>query len=207
MALSLARITDFFGLSDDEELYDEPVNQPQAPVMNQKPVVNETPQPVENRRVEPTKPVEQAMANKERVSPVTSQTRNNQSRINRPAAVQRPVEKVVAMPTTNQTAAIRRREESNPKNRISVVEPRAYSEAITIAKRISGGETVLINFQSLDEARARRVVDFLTGAVFMIDGDIKRVGNEMFLCTPQNVEIENSSLSSIANDDIFGLEM
>jgi cell division inhibitor SepF len=55
--------------------------------------------------------------------------------------------------------------------------------------------------------RARRVVDFLTGAVFMIDGDIKRVGNEMFLCTPTNVEITNSTLSSMVDEDIYGLEM
>jgi cell division inhibitor SepF len=93
------------------------------------------------------------------------------------------------------------------KNRISVVEPRAYNEAMTIAKRVGQGEVVLINFQSLDEMKARRVVDFLTGAVFMIDGDIKRVGNEMFLCTPTSVEITNTALSSMVDDDIYGLEM
>ncbi|MGO3610031.1 MAG: cell division protein SepF, partial [Enterococcus sp.] len=82
-----------------------------------------------------------------------------------------------------------------------------YSEAMTIARRVGQGEVVLINFQSLDEMKARRVVDFLTGAVFMIDGDIKRVGNEMFLCTPTNIEIDNSTLSSIVDEDIFGLEM
>jgi cell division inhibitor SepF len=117
-------------------------------------------------------------------------------------------EKVVSMPNNNNRAQrLTPRTEEKRKDRISVVEPRAYNEAMTIAKRVGQGEVVLINFQSLDEMRARRVVDFLTGAVFMIDGDIKRVGNEMFLCTPTNVEITNSTLSSMVDEDIYGLEM
>lgn len=117
-------------------------------------------------------------------------------------------EKVVSMPNNNNRAQrLTPRTEEKRKDRISVVEQRAYNEAMTIAKRVGQGEVVLINFQSLDEMRARRVVDFLTGAVFMIDGDIKRVGNEMFLCTPTNVEITNSTLSSMVDEDIYGLEM
>ena len=117
-------------------------------------------------------------------------------------------EKVVSMPNNNSRAQrLAPKNEERRTNRISVVEPRAYNEAMTIAKRVGQGEVVLINFQSLDEMRARRVVDFLTGAVFMIDGDIKRVGNEMFLCTPTNVEITNTALSSMVDDDIYGLEM
>lgn len=117
-------------------------------------------------------------------------------------------EKVVSMPNNNSRAQrFAPRMEEKKKDRISVVEPRAYNEAMTIAKRVGQGEVVLINFQSLDEMKARRVVDFLTGAVFMIDGDIKRVGNEMFLCTPTNVEITNTALSSMVDDDIYGLGM
>jgi cell division inhibitor SepF len=117
-------------------------------------------------------------------------------------------EKVVSMPNNNSRAQrLAPKIEQKSKNRISVVEPRAYNEAMTIAKRVGQGEVVLINFQSLDEMKARRVVDFLTGAVFMIDGDIKRVGNEMFLCTPTSVEITNTALSSMVDDDIYGLEM
>lgn len=116
-------------------------------------------------------------------------------------------EKVVSMPNNHRSQRLAPKVEEKRKERISVVEPRAYSEAMSIAKRVGQGEVVLINFQSLDEMKARRVVDFLTGAVFMVDGDIKRVGNEMFLCTPTNVEITNSTLSSMVDEDIYGLEM
>lgn len=60
------------------------------------------------------------------------------------------------------------------------MEPRAYSEAMAIAKRIIAGEATLVNFHLVEEKQARRIVDFLTGTVYALDGDIKRVGDEIF---------------------------
>ncbi len=56
-------------------------------------------------------------------------------------------EKVVSMPNNNNRAQrLTPRTEEKRKDRISVVEPRAYNEAMTIAKRVGQGEVVLINF-------------------------------------------------------------
>ena len=52
----------------------------------------------------------------------------------------------------------------------------------------------------MQEPQARRIVDFLTGTVYAEDGDIKRVSNEMFLCTPKSVEIEGAAKSLMQND-------
>lgn len=207
MGINLAKISDFFGLAEDEDYVDEqPL--PVIPKKKKEKIKKNTSveQPAQTSKPAYQAPVTQPVKERssqpiQRSEQVTPKPNKTVRSIQEP--VRRQTEKVVAMPTS---AAVQKRME-NPRKRISVVEPRAYSEAITIAKRVGNGETVLINFQSLDEAKARRVVDFLTGAVFMIDGDIKRVGNEMFLCTPANVEIDNSTLSSIAEDDIFGLGM
>lgn len=80
--------------------------------------------------------------------------------------------------------------------KIAVMEPRAYSEAMTIAKRIISGEATLVNFHLVKEKQARRIVDFLTGTIYALDGDIKRVGDEMFLCTPADIEIDSSTVQS-----------
>ena len=69
------------------------------------------------------------------------------------------------------------------------MEPRAYSEAMAISKRIIAGEATLVNFHLVEEKQARRIVDFLTGTVYALDGDIKRVGDEIFLCTPDRYMI------------------
>ena len=211
MGISLAKITDFFGLADDD-MYEEAATP--AP---KKQVSRPVSAPLKKERVA-TRPTYQ----KQERSPERQKERIQQERVSQPVAepqtnrraetvaksMAKKSEKVVSMPNNNNRAQrLTPRTEEKRKDRISVVEPRAYNEAMTIAKRVGQGEVVLINFQSLDEMRARRVVDFLTGAVFMIDGDIKRVGNEMFLCTPTNVEITNSTLSSMVDVDIYGLEM
>lgn len=75
--------------------------------------------------------------------------------------------------------------------KISLVEPRTYMEAKEIAKGIFRSEIVIVNFRLVEEAQARRIVDFLTGAVYALDGDIQRIGDEMFICTPPNAEIDS----------------
>lgn len=100
-------------------------------------------------------------------------------------------------------------ERKNPRTRermqdsastIMVLEPRVYSEAMKIANHVMSGKSVLVNFNLMEEYQARRVVDFLTGTVYAEDGDIKRVSDEMFLCTPKTVEIEGAAKSLVQND-------
>ena len=206
MGISLAKITDFFGLADDD-MYEEAAPAPKKQVSR--------PQSAPKKeRINARSSYKPQERQKERVqtnvqSPVETQTkRRAEAVVKKAETAPRKSDKVVSMPNTNSRAQrLAPRIEEKSKNRISVVEPKAYNEAMTIAKRVGQGEVVLINFQSLDEMKARRVVDFLTGAVFMVDGDIKRVGNEMFLCTPTGVEITNTALSSMVDDDIYGLGM
>ena len=212
MGISLAKITDFFGLADDD-MYEEvaapapkkQVSRPQSAPKKERVTARSTYQKQER----PKERVQQKV--QERVQQPVDETPTNrraEAVMKKAESMPKKSEKVVSMPNNNSRAQrFAPRMEEKKKDRISVVEPRAYNEAMTIAKRVGQGEVVLINFQSLDEMKARRVVDFLTGAVFMIDGDIKRVGNEMFLCTPTNVEITNTALSSMVDDDIYGLGM
>ena len=49
----------------------------------------------------------------------------------------------------------------------------------------------------MEEQQARRVVDFITGTIFAVDGDIQRIGEEIFICTPANVDIDSSVAQSL----------
>ncbi|MFV0559640.1 MAG: cell division protein SepF [Enterococcus sp.] len=90
--------------------------------------------------------------------------------------------------------------------KIAIIEPRAYSETMAIAKKVIGGEAILVNFHLVDEAQAKRIIDFLTGTVYALDGDIKRVGDEIFLCTPAGLEIDSSNAENIAkSENLFDL--
>ena len=50
-------------------------------------------------------------------------------------------------------------------------------------------ESVLLNFQRMEHDQAVKVIDFVAGSVYAISGDIKQVGEGIFLCTPHDVEI------------------
>ncbi|GAX03602.1 cell division protein SepF [Secundilactobacillus pentosiphilus] len=74
-------------------------------------------------------------------------------------------------------------------SKISLFEPRLYADVQDIAKQLLNQQAVIVNFGRIDDDNARRIVDFLTGTVFAIDGDIERIGDAIFLCTPKNFEI------------------
>ena len=89
-----------------------------------------------------------------------------------------------------------------PENRrvhrkITVFEPRAYADCKAIAQALFRKEIVIITFSAMEEQQARRVVDFVSGTIFAVDGDIQRIGEEIFICTPANVELDSSVAQSL----------
>ncbi|TKP91798.1 cell division protein SepF, partial [Enterococcus faecalis] len=83
-------------------------------------------------------------------------------------------------------------------HKITIIETRVYSEAMSIAKHLFAEDAVLVNFTLVEEDQARRIVDFLTGSVYALDGDIQLVVNEIFLCTRANMEIDSATAQSLA---------
>ena len=87
-------------------------------------------------------------------------------------------------------------------NKVIIREPNEYSDAQDIADCLKDNYPVFINLQRLEKAQAKRVVDFLSGTIYAIDGDIKRVGTNLFLCTPRNVETEGQVTVQELQQDI-----
>ncbi|MFD1336032.1 cell division protein SepF [Oceanobacillus iheyensis] len=77
-------------------------------------------------------------------------------------------------------------------SRVVLIEPRNYNEAQEIADNIVNRRAVIINLQRVDHQQAKRIVDFLSGTVYAVKGDIQKLGAETFLCTPDNVEVSGT---------------
>ena len=75
-------------------------------------------------------------------------------------------------------------------SKMILLEPRAFSEAQTIADYLKGRDTVVVNLKRVTPEIAKRIVDFLSGAAYAIGGDLQKLGNGIFLCTPNNVDVE-----------------
>lgn len=71
-----------------------------------------------------------------------------------------------------------------------LLEPRAYSESQQIADYLKSRNTVVVNLKRVTSEQAKRIVDFLSGTIYAIGGDIQKIGGGIFLCTPKNVNVE-----------------
>ena len=74
-------------------------------------------------------------------------------------------------------------------HRISTIHPRTYNEAKTIGEAFRSGTPVIMNLGDMDDADAKRLVDFAAGLVFGLHGAIERVTSKVFLLSPANVEV------------------
>lgn len=81
-------------------------------------------------------------------------------------------------------------EEGSQSGKMILVEPRAYSESQQIADHLKRRNSVVVNLKRVTADQARRVIDFLSGTLYAIGGDLQKLGNGIFLCTPKNVDVE-----------------
>lgn len=75
-------------------------------------------------------------------------------------------------------------------NKMILFEPRAYSESTQIADYLKKRNTVVVNLKRVTPDQAKRIVDFLTGTLYAMNGNLQKLGGGIFLCAPNNVNIE-----------------
>jgi cell division inhibitor SepF len=87
---------------------------------------------------------------------------------------------------TNEEASV----ESGEGSKLMLLEPRAYSESQQIADHLKNRHTVVVNLKRVTTDQAKRIVDFLSGTVYAIGGDLQKIGGGIFLCTPKNINVQ-----------------
>ena len=75
-------------------------------------------------------------------------------------------------------------------NKMILFEPRAYSESQQIADYLKSNNAVIVNLKRVTPDQAKRIVDFLSGTLYAIEGGLQKLGGGIFLCTPLNVPVE-----------------
>ncbi|AEI42585.1 cell division protein SepF [Paenibacillus mucilaginosus] len=84
--------------------------------------------------------------------------------------------------------------------RVILHEPRSYEETQEIADHLRSRRPVVVNLQRIRSDQATRIVDFISGTVYALNGSISKIGPNIFLCTPDTVEI-HGSISEILNHE------
>lgn len=91
---------------------------------------------------------------------------------------------------------------SGAQTRIVVLKPKCYSNSTQVADELKQRRPVVINVGSLDTDEARRVIDFIAGTVYGLNGNMQKVAGGIFLATPSQVDI----MGEVLNDKDSGYE-
>jgi cell division inhibitor SepF len=86
-----------------------------------------------------------------------------------------------------------------PSYQITALHPRTYNEARTIGEHFRKNTPVIMNLSDMDDADAKRLVDFAAGLTFGLHGRIERVTAKVFLLSPHNVTVTAQDKARIEN--------
>ncbi|MBQ7479294.1 MAG: cell division protein SepF [Selenomonadaceae bacterium] len=75
------------------------------------------------------------------------------------------------------------------KMKVIVIEPKSFDDAQEVANCLREKRPVVINFDKTDAEAAKRIIDFISGTTYALNGEIKKVGRNVFLCAPSNVNV------------------
>jgi cell division inhibitor SepF len=126
-------------------------------------------------------------------------------------AVLRPREQTVArrgataLGTDGALATVTRpmTETGSALDRITTIHPRSYNDAKQIGESFRGGTPVIMNLTDMDDADAKRLVDFAAGLIFGLRGTIERVTSKVFLLSPANVSVTAEERARMAENGFF----
>lgn len=100
-------------------------------------------------------------------------------------------------PTEYENKEVSKIKKDEYRNKTILVEPRAFSEAQQIADYLKNKNQVVVNFKRVTSDVSKRIMDFLNGIVYAIDGTMQKLGPGIVICAPKGFEIEGN----ITEDD------
>lgn len=97
------------------------------------------------------------------------------------APVNNKKNKVVGMPGVQQV-------------RVIISQPSTFEQSEEICEHLKEKKSIIVNLEYVNKDVARRIIDFISGAVYALDGNIQKISNSIFLVAPFNYEITNEVL-------------
>jgi cell division inhibitor SepF len=97
-------------------------------------------------------------------------------------------------------------EEGHPLSKITTLRPKDYSEARTIGERFRDGTPVIMDLVSMDNADAKRLVDFAAGLAFALRGSFDKVATKVFLLSPADIDVSAEERRRIAEAGFYAYQ-
>lgn len=92
---------------------------------------------------------------------------------------------------------------SNNQFKVVIMQPENFDDARDICDHLKNKKPVVVNLEEISKETAQRVVDFLSGSVYGLDGDIQKISAGIFLIAPNNVDIMSEFKDELKNKGSF----
>ena len=90
---------------------------------------------------------------------------------------------------------------------VTMVKPTSMDSSKDICNYLLSGKAVVLNMEGIHMEVAQRIIDFVSGAAYSMDGNLQRISNYIFIVTPNSVELSGDFQDMLAAGDVSGMEM
>ena len=86
---------------------------------------------------------------------------------------------------------------------VCIFKPTSIEDSREITETLLQGKAVVINFEGLHIEISQRIIDFISGACYALNGNLQKISNFIFIATPDSVDISGDFQDLLASDDSF----
>lgn len=90
---------------------------------------------------------------------------------------------------------------------VKVIRAQTFNEAQIVAEFLKEGKTIVVNLEGIEIGKAQRIIDFIGGASFAVDGSLKAISNNIFIVAPGNIEVTGDLRDELVNEDMLSPEL
>ncbi len=92
---------------------------------------------------------------------------------------------------------------STSQAKLTITKPLKYDDATEICTALKNRKIVVVNTTSLELRVAQRLIDFISGACYALEGDFQEVEKGVFIVTPSNIDVSNEFKNELTNKGLF----
>lgn len=104
--------------------------------------------------------------------------------------------KITPMRSTKQSSAME----------VCIIKPQGFEDSKEISETLLANRTVILNMEGLDLALAQRIIDFISGSCYAINGNLQKISSYIFIVTPKSVDISGDLQDLVGAFDLAGLQ-
>jgi cell division inhibitor SepF len=89
-----------------------------------------------------------------------------------------------------------------PAMQVNIISPSSFEDSQEICNKLLSGRPVVVNLEGFDPDDAQRIMDFISGCIYAINGKYNQIAKYIFIFSPENVDINSDSISLNDNNTV-----